>query len=246
MLRVLTWNIGRIYMVGESRAADRLLPHVAEVILRSDAQLVALQELRDCAQLGRLLELLLRDAPPGACRWRGRLTEDAYDRRPALLFRGPCDFFDLPTRSGRIAQGAFLPSWQLAVASLHIDAFSARRRRGQLEDITRALLSRRAASTMLVGDFNADPADPASAELVAQLDASGYLDLAPSAGKTTLYGLRLDQVWLSEGALSGADSQVLVGCRRRMMDHDPLLVTVSRLDVLGGLNEPVSNPSRDR
>src|SRR5262245_41487423 len=56
-LRVLTWNVGKIYLGnhGDSRPADADLARIADVIREVSPDLVALQELRDGAQLERLL-----------------------------------------------------------------------------------------------------------------------------------------------------------------------------------------------
>src|SRR5262245_60066474 len=52
-LRVLSWNIGKIYLGQrrDSRAADEDLARIAEIIRAARPELVALQELRDGAQL---------------------------------------------------------------------------------------------------------------------------------------------------------------------------------------------------
>src|SRR5215217_3398907 len=57
-LRLLTWNIGYAELEDDTRAHDKDLPAVAEVILREDADAIALQELTGNAQLKTLLGLL--------------------------------------------------------------------------------------------------------------------------------------------------------------------------------------------
>src|SRR5262245_23178766 len=56
-LRVLTWNVGKIYLGDkhDSRAADHDLARIAAVVHEVDPDVVALQELRDRGQLDRLL-----------------------------------------------------------------------------------------------------------------------------------------------------------------------------------------------
>src|SRR5215510_2500923 len=57
-LRLLTWNIGYAELEDDTRAHDKDLPAVADVILREDPDAVALQELTGNTQLKTLLGLL--------------------------------------------------------------------------------------------------------------------------------------------------------------------------------------------
>src|SRR5258705_12716012 len=57
-LRLLTWNIGYAELEDDTRAHDKDLPAVAELILSQDPDAVALQELTGNAQLNILLGLL--------------------------------------------------------------------------------------------------------------------------------------------------------------------------------------------
>src|ERR1051325_8788405 len=57
-LRLLTWNIGYAELEDDTRAHDKDLPAIAEVILHQDPDAVALQELTGKAQLNSLLGLL--------------------------------------------------------------------------------------------------------------------------------------------------------------------------------------------
>src|SRR5262245_18901626 len=82
-LRVLTWNVGKIYLGRQvdSRAADQDLRRIADVIRQENPQLVALQELRDESQLERLL----RELGPG---WTGHTSNhEVNDRRAAVIVR---------------------------------------------------------------------------------------------------------------------------------------------------------------
>src|SRR5215208_8127558 len=56
--KLLTWNIGYAELEDDTRAHDKDLPAVADVILRKDPDAVALQELTGAAQLNVLLGLL--------------------------------------------------------------------------------------------------------------------------------------------------------------------------------------------
>src|SRR5215813_3030376 len=57
-LRLLTWNIGYAELEDDTRAHDKDLVAVAEVILREDPDAVALQELTGNSQLNILLTQL--------------------------------------------------------------------------------------------------------------------------------------------------------------------------------------------
>ena len=54
-LRLLTWNIGYAELEDDTRAHDKDLPAIADLILREDPDAVALQELTGNTQLRTLL-----------------------------------------------------------------------------------------------------------------------------------------------------------------------------------------------
>jgi len=222
-LRVLSWNIGKIYLPWESRAADRDLQHVAKVINDANPHVVALQEIRDATQLGRLLVAL----GPG---WRGKVPKDAYDRRAALLVRLGCRFFDIPTSSGRTAQGAVvrLPSGRhVTFVSVHLDAFDPQRRLRQAEELIAGAQRWGNDELFLAGDLNFDPSLAASDSLDRRLYrflASTLSDAGRDAGSTTIFSRRLDYVFYRSPRVRRARARVLRGRRINTMDHDPLLV----------------------
>ena len=226
-LRLLTWNIGKIYLPVDSRAADRDLDHVARVIREIDPHVVALQELKGPRQLGRLLAAL-------GPRWRGRIPEDAYDRRPALLTRLPARFIEFKTSTGRAAQGAEVTlsdSARVTVTSLHLDAFDPERRIRQAEEIVASARRLGLDEIFLAGDFNFDPAevmrDSADHYLYLFLTAE-LIDAAKDQGGTTLVSRRLDYVFYGSDRIERVRSEVLIGRRINIMDHDPLLVEFDR------------------
>ena len=57
-LRLLTWNIGYAELEDDTRAHDKDLPAVADVIMHQDPDAVALQEMTGKSQLNTLLGLL--------------------------------------------------------------------------------------------------------------------------------------------------------------------------------------------
>jgi endonuclease/exonuclease/phosphatase family metal-dependent hydrolase len=219
-LRVMTWNLGKVYLPWESRASDRDLRHVAKVIREVNPHVVALQELRDQEQLGRLLAALGRG-------WRGAVPHDVYDRRAGLLIRLHGRFFELPTSSGRVAQGATLalaPDRELVVVSLHLDAFDPERRLEQGQEIV-AEAARRGGLYVLAGDFNFDlrmAAKRSADHRLYGLLSADLVDAGARAGATTMFSRRLDYVYHQRRFDS--EARVLRGRRINTMDHDLLIV----------------------
>lgn len=225
-LRLLTWNVGKIYLPWESRASNRDLRHIARVLRELHPHVVALQELRDREQLGRLLAELGRG-------WRGAIPADSYDRRAALLLRIHGRFFELPTTSGRIAQGAQLrlpDGRRVNVVSLHLDAFSAPRRLEQAQEISEGLGRRKADVDLLLGDFNLDPEAVKTRSADQQLQqwlTTNYVDAGKEAGTTTIFSRRLDYVFYRGKSVASSKARALRGQRINTMDHDPLLVDLA-------------------
>lgn len=229
-LRVLTWNIGRLHLGArlnrwlglDSRAAAGALPHVAEVVGRSGADVVALQELADREQAERLARLL----GPG---WSAYAAErEACDRRVALLVRGALgpSYATVDTAGGRTMATAQVRAggagW--AIASVHTDPFDGEVRQAQLRAAA-AWARAQGGTALLAGDLNLDPHDP----LVPQpRDEATYRELARElsdlgalAGPTALARRRIDYVLGREGVVGRAC--VLRRMRVRLGDHDPLV-----------------------
>ena len=72
-LRLLTWNIGYAELEDDTRAHTKDFPAIAEVILKTDPDAVALQELTGEAQLNALLDLLKG-------RYRGEVARTRTER----------------------------------------------------------------------------------------------------------------------------------------------------------------------
>src|SRR6187549_2212675 len=80
-LKLLTWNIGYAELEDDTRAHDKDLPAIAELILRQDPDAVALQELTGKAQLKNLLGLLQG-------KYRGAVAQQGKaDRYEAMLVK---------------------------------------------------------------------------------------------------------------------------------------------------------------
>src|SRR3954470_20237591 len=82
-LRVLTWNVGRLYSpTHNNRLDDADVPRVAHVLHELDPDVALLQEIVDTRQLAELVTRLSRTRAP----YDGAMTERCvYDRRAAVL-----------------------------------------------------------------------------------------------------------------------------------------------------------------
>src|SRR5688572_27910935 len=152
-LRLLTWNIGYAELEGDTRAHDKDLPAVAELILREDPDAVALQELTGTAQLNTLLGLL-QGKYRGAVAAQGR-----GDRFEAVLVKATGATFVPVAAGARYALGAsFRPQSDLpevVFLSAHADAFNAARRRTYTEALIDWAQARaQSAEVFIAGDFN--------------------------------------------------------------------------------------------
>src|SRR5215470_3393078 len=107
-LRLLTWNIGYAELEDDTRAHDKDLPAVAEVILRQDPDAVALQEMAGKAQLNTLLGLLHG-------KYRGSIAQRGKgDRFEAVLAKDPSVTFTPVPAGSRYALAASFRSRQNA------------------------------------------------------------------------------------------------------------------------------------
>src|SRR4029078_866450 len=130
-LRLLTWNIGYAELEDDTRAHDKDLPAIADVILREDADAVALQELTGNTQLKTLLGLLRG-------RYRGAVAQQGNtDRFEAVLVKDASPRFTPVAASGNYAVAASFRSHsdaqEVVLLSAHADAFNAARRRRYTE-----------------------------------------------------------------------------------------------------------------
>src|SRR5215831_8531235 len=228
-LRVLTWNVGKIYLGKQvdSRAADQDLARISEVIRGSQARVVALQELRDAAQLDRLLHEL----GPG---WVGHMSDrEINDRRVAVIVRDEpgVSFSEVVTSTGRAIAVARLPcgARQLSFASVHLDAFSPHMRRTQAEELLDWASRSPDRDVILAGDFNFDADflamhEPENTDLgIYHLLTAHFEDAAHNGRGTTIVDRRLDYQFF-RGRLRPRSVEVLADKSTNLMDHLPVLV----------------------
>jgi endonuclease/exonuclease/phosphatase family metal-dependent hydrolase len=227
-LRVLTWNVGKIYLGhhNESRPDDDDLVRIAAVIREVKPDLVALQELRDRRQLERLVGLL---GEP----WAGHVSdEEVNDRRAAVLLRKHPGyaFSQLVTSTGRAVAIARVEigARPLTFISVHLDAFDARQRCAQAEEIVDWAGRAGDRDMILAGDFNFDADflashEPLHSDLAAYHTITAHFEDTWRGGRgTTIVDRRLDYVF-SRGRLRHGNVRVLDDKAGGLMDHVPVV-----------------------
>ena len=234
-LRLLTWNIGYAELEDDTRAHDKDLPAVAELILRQDPDAVALQELTGKAQLNSLLSLLRG-------RYRGAVAQQGKgDRFEAVLVKGAGAKFIPVSVGARYALGASFRSRdgakEVLLLSAHADAFNAAQRRTYTEllvDWTQARAQ--SAEVFIAGDFNFELKAANETNLYTdnvKHDSESYShilryfrDLGRSAGDTAINDRRIDYIFGPSNRKQPGRVEVLRDAAVGRMDHWPLLVEV--------------------
>jgi endonuclease/exonuclease/phosphatase family metal-dependent hydrolase len=234
-LRVLTWNIGYADLEDDTRAHDKDLPAVAELILREDPDAVALQELTGAAQLNILLGLLHG-------KYRGAVAQQGRsDRFEAVLVKDTHATF-VPVQAGaRYALAASFRSRpdapEVTLLSAHADAFNAGRRRTYTEALMDWAQDRSQSSEMFIaGDFNFELKAANETNLYTdnlKHDSESYShilrsfrDLGLDAGDTAINDRRIDYIFGPVKLAHVGRVEVLRDAAVGRMDHWPLLAEV--------------------
>ncbi len=234
-LRLLTWNIGYAELEDDTRAHDKDLPAIAEVILRHDPDAVALQELTGESQLNTLLDLLHR-------KYRGAVAQQGRgDRFEAVLVKDSSATFIPVTVGSRYAQAvSFRPRGdtpEVLLLSAHADAFNAAQRRSYTEVLTDWAKARAQSSEVFIaGDFNFELKASNETNLYTdnvKHDSESYShilryfrDLGRTAGETAINDRRIDYVFGPQAIARIGRVEVLRNAAVGRMDHWPLLVEV--------------------
>ncbi len=234
-LRLLTWNIGYAELEDDTRAHDKDLPAVADVILRKDPDAVALQELTGNEQLGQLLRLLHG-------KYRGAVAQQGRgDRFEAILVKDTAASFVPVSVGGRYALSAsFRPRQntpEIVLLSAHADAFNAARRRTYTEGLIDWAQARaQSARVFIAGDFNFELKAANETNLYTdnlKHDSESYShilryfrDLGRAAGDTAINDRRIDYVFGPSELVQIGRVEVLRDAAVGRMDHWPLLVEV--------------------
>src|SRR6266850_1314183 len=234
-LRLLTWNIGYAELENDTRAHDKDLPAVAEVILREDPHAVALQELTGITQLNILLKLLHG-------RYRGEVAQQGQgDRFEAVLVKdAPARFFPVGV-GARYAEAASFrlrsDTPEVVLLSAHADAFNAARRRAYTEAlIDWAQANTQSSDVFIAGDFNfelkaANETNLYTDNVKHDSESYSYIlryfrDLGRAAGNTAINDRRIDYIFGPSKFKQTRRVEVLRDAAVSRMDHWPLLVEV--------------------
>lgn len=234
-LRLLTWNIGYADLEDDTRAHDKDLPAISEVILRQDPDAVALQELTGKPQLNTLLGLLHG-------RYRGSVAQQGKgDRFEAILVKDNSVTFTPIAVNSRYALAASFRSRQntreVVLLSAHADAFNAARRRTYVEALIDWVQDRAHSSDVFIaGDFNFELKATNETNIYTddlKHDSESYShilryfnDLGRSAGDTAINDRRIDYIFGPTKLQQIGRVEVLRDAAVGRMDHWPLLVEV--------------------
>jgi len=234
-VRLLTWNIGYAELEDDTRAHDKDLPAVADVIMRQDPDAVALQEMTGKSQLNTLLGLLHG-------KYRGAVAQQGRgDRFEAVLVKdGAATFTPVPV-GGRYALAAsFRPrddAPEVLLLSAHADAFNAANRRTYTESLIDWAQARTQSSDVFIaGDFNFELKATNETNLYTdnlKHDSESYShilrqfrDLGRGAGDTAINDRRIDYIFGPPKLRQLGRVEVLRDAAVGRMDHWPLLVEV--------------------
>jgi len=235
VLRLITWNIGYAELEDDTRAHDKDLPAVAELILRQDADAVALQELTGEAQLNRLLGLLKG-------KYRGAVAHQGKgDRFEAVIVKDAGAKFTPVPVAGRYSLGAlFRPgdgAPEVLLLSAHADAFNAAQRRVYTEALIDWIQNHaQSFDVFIAGDFNFELKAANETNLYTdnlKHDSESYShilryfrDLGRGAGDTAINDRRIDYIFGPTTLKQIGRVAVLRNAAVGRMDHWPLLVEV--------------------
>ena len=234
----MTWNIGYAALEDDTRAHSSDLSAIAETILKSSPDAVALQELADPSQLDLLIDRLGR-------RYRGFTGRmNRSDRVDAVLVKDTAaQFAGVPTFRADAASAVFhvragTQVREIVFISAHADAYSAARRRRYSEQVADWATARLRPGTLvlLAGDFNFElNADKETNFFTDNVkhdsEAYSYLlrffrDLGRDAGDTAINERRIDYIFAPRDSVLLVHAQVLRGAAVGRMDHWPLLVEI--------------------
>ena len=234
-LRLLTWNIGYAELEDDTRAHDKDLPAVADLILRENPDAVALQELTGTAQLNVLLKLLHG-------KYRGAVAQQGKgDRFEAILVKDQHATF-IPVQAGtRYAMAASFRTRsempEVVLLSAHADAFNAARRRAYTEALMDWVQARDQSSEIFIaGDFNFELRAANETNLYTdnlKHDSESYShilrdfrDLGRDAGDTAINDRRIDYIFGPVNLSHVGRVRVLRDAAVGRMDHWPLVAEV--------------------
>src|SRR5262249_43529623 len=218
-----------------TRAHNSDLQHIAETILRTDADAIALQELTGADQLKILLGRLQG-------KYHGAVaTGSAVDRVEAVLVKdGDSQFETVPAGAQKAASATFrlerdLPP--ITLISAHADAFKAAQRRSFTGEVVDWAGGRSHGGLVFIaGDLNFEVDAAIQTHFYTDnqkhdSEAYSYIlrflrDLGRDAGDTAINDRRIDYVFGPSEAVFLRRAEVLRNEAVGKMDHWPLVVEV--------------------
>jgi endonuclease/exonuclease/phosphatase family metal-dependent hydrolase len=230
-LRVVTWNVGRLYSPRHNnRLDDADVPAVVRTLGELDPDVALLQELIDVRQLEAIRGRLRHERGLYA----GAMAERcAYDRRAAVLVRAELEPVFEEQSLGATNRNAMLARFVAggvrgAAVSAHFDVFDPERRADQASSLVALAEARPESLVVAGGDLNLDPAwaaGTASATDVATFArlTRTFTDAGAQAGATLMGLWRVDHLLIRGGVRHFAR----VSPRRLPLgDHFPLVLDV--------------------
>jgi endonuclease/exonuclease/phosphatase family metal-dependent hydrolase len=231
-LRVLTWNVGRVYSPSHNnRLDDADIPTVARILAELHPDVALLQELVDERQLGAITERLVAQAGV----FEGAIARRCiYDRRAALLVRAErAPRFEEHTL-GSTRRSVMAASFDLdgatrgAAISAHFDVFSRHKRAEQGTALAQLAEARAEALVVAGGDLNLDPRFAAGTHNHRDVATFARMtevlsDVGHAAGATLVGLFRVDHLFVR----GGVGHRARVSPRRLPLgDHHPLVLDV--------------------
>jgi endonuclease/exonuclease/phosphatase family metal-dependent hydrolase len=226
-VRVVSWNVGRLYSPRQNnRLDDADIPAVARTLYELDPEVALLQELVDGEQLAALLAGL-----PG---YDGAIADRCrYDRHVAVLARRALEpRFDHhtlePSGRGIVSVHFSVGARRMAALSAHFDVFRPLRRSDQGAGL--AVLAEACEEPLVIvgGDLNLDPEFAARAGGAVDVATFArlterFVDAGRDAGGTLLGWLRVDHLLVR----GDCGLHTRVSPRRLPLgDHHPLVLDV--------------------
>ena len=231
-LRVVTWNVGRLYSpTHNNRLDDADVPRVARILDELDPDVMLLQELVDVRQLDEIVTRLSRTRAPV----EGAMARQcAYDRRVAVVVRREHAPAFEERSLGSTNRTAMLATFdagdgrRAAAISAHFDVFAVERRAEQAHELAQIAEGRSEPMVFAGGDFNLDPAWAAGTGSDVDVATFGRLtrtlaDAGREAGATLIGLWRVDHL-----LVRGARRWLARVSPRRLPlgDHHPLVLDV--------------------
>lgn len=236
-LRLMTWNVGNSGESGFQAASDKDIDHISDLINRSAADVICLQEIANAGQLAQLKQKLIKryndySAPHSGAHNSTRLIVMLVRADVPVLGAHTLEIVsDNDVLTVGLPRGFFL-------LGVHADAFDAERRLRTFEAIAGWVddPQRKDGHIILMGDLNLD-ANATEGQLhdgeSYSLLAHRFKDAGGRAGPTTKGRRRVDYIFVRPPHLPVKDAWVWAQQNVSRMDHLPLVVDMTPTEQAG-------------